>query len=76
MQTHAHTHKYIQIDLMCRHACTHGALIAFQKCDRQAYIHTATCISPWPTIGDPMPKTNALGNNEGDGLFLEVHVVT
>ena len=37
-----------------------GALIAFQKHVGHTYIHTAAY--PWPTVRDPMPRANALGN--------------
>ena len=36
----------------------HLALIAFQKRDG----HTTLAANPWPTVHDPMPCTNALGN--------------
>ena len=47
----------IQIELPSR---MRGALIAFQKRDGHTYIHTAAY--PWPTVRDPMPRANALGN--------------
>ena len=38
-------------------------LIALQKRDGHTYIHTTLAAHPWPTIRDPMPHANALGNN-------------
>ena len=47
----------VQIELPSR---MRWALIAFQKCDGHTYKHTAAY--PWPTVCDPMPGANALGN--------------
>ena len=47
----------IQIELLSR---MRGVLIAFQKREGGTYIHT-TAYS-WPTVRDPMPRANALGD--------------
>ena len=37
-------------------------LIAFQKRDGHTYIHTTLAANLSPTVRDPMPRANALGN--------------
>ena len=54
MQTRTQIEIHVQIELPSR---MRGALIAFLKRDR----HTYNCLSR-PTVRDPMPRANALGN--------------
>ena len=49
------------------------SLIAFQKCDGHAYIHTAAYL--WPTVCAPMPCANALGNYYSWKYWQELNLV-
>ena len=41
----------------------------------RTYIHTTLAANPWPTGRDPMPRADALGNNEytvGQVLIMRI----
>ena len=58
--------QQIRIKRQCNMACISEPqkLIAFQKHDIHTYIHIMLVANPWPTIRNPMPLANALGNNK------------